>query len=85
MSTFNADGHIQESLNEVGKGVIKSYLRGITGDVVEFGTMTGRSSEALAAAIAASESVYEKKMPRLGVESRNLYLFDSFPYLRRLV
>jgi hypothetical protein len=78
MSNFNADWHIQESLNEVGKGVIKSYLRGITGDIVEFGTMTGRSSEALAAAIAASESVYEKKMPRLGVESRNLYLFDSF-------
>ena len=28
MAEFDADRHVQEVLNEVAKGVIKSYLRG---------------------------------------------------------
>jgi hypothetical protein len=78
MSNFNANWHIQEVLNEVTKGVIKTYLRGISGHVAEFGTMTGRTAEAITSAVAAAESVYEKKLPRMGVESRSVYLFDSF-------
>lgn len=75
---FDGNWHIQESLNEVAKGVIKTYLRSITGHIAEFGTMTGRSSGAMAAAIAESEMVYANKIPRMGVKSRDLYLFDSF-------
>ncbi|MGY8962977.1 MAG: TylF/MycF/NovP-related O-methyltransferase [Rhodospirillales bacterium] len=78
MTEFEADWHIQEVLNEVAKGVIKSYLRGIKGDVAEFGTMTGRSATTLAGSISGSENVYARKLPSLGITPRNLHLFDSF-------
>lgn len=78
MAKFDANWHIQEVLNEVAKGVIKSYLRGIKGDVAEFGTMTGRSATTLAASISGSENVYARKLPSLGITPRNLHLFDSF-------
>ncbi|NKB46135.1 MAG: hypothetical protein GKS03_17885, partial [Alphaproteobacteria bacterium] len=78
MPSFNANWHIQEAIDVVAKGVIKSYFRGITGHVAEFGTMTGRTAETLASAIAASETIYETKLSRMGVEPRSVYLFDSF-------
>jgi O-methyltransferase len=78
MAEFDANWHIQEVLNEVAKGVVKSYLRGIKGDVAEFGTMTGRSATTLAASISGSENVYARKLPSLGITPRNLHLFDSF-------
>ncbi len=76
--SLKANWYIVDALSELGKGVIKSYLRGIKGDVAEFGTMTGDTASVMASAISSSESIYSDKLPQMGIESRNLYLFDSF-------
>lgn len=78
MSGLSANWFVDDAINEVAKGVIKSYLRGVKGHVAEFGTMSGRSAKMLAYAIASSETIYESQMSGLEVEPRDLYLFDSF-------
>lgn len=61
------------------KGVRHAVQNGVPGDVVEFGTMTGRTAVALGYACDHYFARYKKNDVRHGLlEKRKLHLFDSF-------
>ena len=72
---------IEETCAALMKGVVKNYMRGVDGDVAEFGTFTGRTAIALSAGIANAEAIYGNKLTRLGLSgdgTKSIHLFDSF-------
>ncbi len=69
----------QEVVTALHSGVAKSYVRGVEGDVAEFGTFTGFSAQVLSAGIRDTNRIYENKFARIGiVGKKRLHLFDSF-------
>lgn len=66
------------TLKELSKGVAAIYGYGVEGDVAEFGTMTGVSSEGLAHAIARNDEDFKHALPPHLLPKKKLFLFDSF-------
>lgn len=64
---------------KLAQGIFYIYGSGVKGDIVEFGTMTGRTAVVLATAIneCSTKLDYSEKAHGFS-EARNLYLFDSF-------
>ena len=59
-------------------GVQYVYGCDVSGDLAEFGTMSGQSAELLARAMVMTEQRFEHHIALSGLGQRNLWLFDSF-------
>ena len=73
------DGAKVEICQKLAQGVFYAYGMGVKGDIVEFGTMTGKTAVALATAISecSRDLAYSDRMHGYSA-NRQLYLFDSF-------
>jgi len=68
-----------EIVKNLTKGVRHAVQNGVPGDILEFGTMTGRTAVALGYACNHYFTKYKKNDVRHGLlEQRKLHLFDSF-------
>jgi hypothetical protein len=74
-----SDGGKLEVCQRLTQGIFYIYGMGVEGDVVEFGTMTGKTAVALSAAISicSRDLAYSDTMHGFN-RARCLYLFDSF-------
>lgn len=73
------DTEMVDIVKNLTKGVRHAVQNGVPGDVVEFGTMTGRTAVALGYACDHYFAKYKKNDVRHGLlEQRSLHLFDSF-------
>jgi len=59
-----------DTLRDLSKGIVYTYMSDVQGDVSEFGCFYGKSSQAIAAAMQGCEKSHNIE--------RNLWLFDSF-------
>lgn len=73
---------IQLLEDDINRCLINSHLyitgSGVSGDIAEFGTMTGRTANVLAQFLVEVETQWSDSQRRHGIAPRNLHLFDSF-------
>jgi O-methyltransferase len=70
--------HAAAAIAALSEGVAAVYGYGVPGDIAEFGTMSGRTSEGIARAMASCDQYLRYASEIFNVGSRKLFLFDSF-------
>lgn len=75
LDSISKSGHLQDAYNRIIDGLIYTFSMGVSGDIAEFGTWTGRSSLVIAETVA----MLSKKLGgHLGTGRRRIFYFDSF-------